>query len=265
MLYRLLTALALTIVLAIPRASAEDVAAFYSGKQLHLVVGTAPGGGYDLIARAVARHMVNHIPGRPSIIVQNQPGVASVVMTNQLYNKAPRDGTFMGAPINGIPTAPLLQPVGTNFEPTKLNWIGSTNREAYVAYVWHTAPVQSLAELREKELVVGATMPGTTMVDFPLLVNDILGLKFKIVRGYEGTPQINAAIERGEVQGQGGLGWAAVKATSPQWIRDKKIKVIAQYGFTRHPDLPDVPTMLELAKSDADRQALRLLFARQEY
>ena len=133
-------------------------------------------------------------------------------------------------PINGIPTAPLLQQ-GAQFDATKLIWLGSTNREPYVAFVWHTAPVQSLAELRAKDLVVGATAPGTTMADFPLVVNDVLGLKFKVVRGYEGTPQINHAIERGEIQGQGGIGWAAVKAQVPQWIAEKKIKVIVSQTF----------------------------------
>jgi tripartite-type tricarboxylate transporter receptor subunit TctC len=185
-------------------------------------------------------------------------------MTNQLYALGPKDGTAIGVPINGIPTAPLLQQ-GAQFDATKLNWLGSTNREPYVAFVWHTAPVQSLAELRTKDLVVGATAPGTTMADFPLVVNDVLGLKFKVVRGYEGTPQINHAIERGEIQGQGGIGWAAVKAQVPQWIAEKKIKVIAQYGLKRHPELAGVPAMLELAASEPDRQALAMLFARAEY
>jgi len=242
----------------------DDVAAFYRGKQVRLVVGTAPGGGYDLFARIVARHIAAHIPGQPTVIVQNQPAAGGLVMTNQLYALGPKDGTAIGVPINGIPTAPLLQQ-GAQFDATKLNWLGSTNREPYVAFVWHTAPVQSLIELRTKDLVVGATAPGTTMADFPLVVNDVLGLKFKVVRGYEGTPQINHAIERGEIQGQGGIGWAAVKAQVPQWIAEKKIKVIAQYGLKRHPDLADVPAMLELALNEPDRQALAMLFARAEY
>jgi tripartite-type tricarboxylate transporter receptor subunit TctC len=185
-------------------------------------------------------------------------------MTNQLYVQGPKDGTVIGVPINGIPTAPLLQQ-GAQFDATKLNWLGSTNREPYVAFVWYTAPVQSLAELRSKDLVVGATAPGTTMADFPLVVNDVLGLKFKVVRGYEGTPQINHAIERGEIQGQGGIGWAAIKAQVPQWIAEKKIKVIAQYGLKRYPELADVPSMLEQARTEPDRQALTMLFARTEY
>jgi len=247
-----------------PAHAQNDVAAFYRGKQVRLIVGTAPGGGYDLFARIVARHIAAHIPGQPTVIVQNQPAAGGLVMTNQLYALGPKDGTAIGVPINGIPTAPLLQQ-GAQFDATRLIWIGSTNREPYVAFVWHSAPVQSLAELRAKELVVGSTTPGTTMTDFPLVVNDILGLKFRVVRGYEGTPQINHAIERGEIQGQGGIGWAAVKAQVPQWIAEKKIKVIAQYGLKRHPDLADVPAMLELAANEADRQALAMLFARAEY
>ena len=255
---------ALGLGAALPASAQDDVAAFYRGKQLRMVVGSAVGGGYDLFARIVARHIVNHIPGRPHIIVQNQPAAGGAVMTNQLYGQGPKDGTVIGVPINGIPTAPLLQS-GTQFDATKLIWVGSTNREAYVAFVWHSAPVESIADLRSREVVVGATTPGTTMVDFPLLVNDILGFKFKIVRGYQGTPQINLAIERGEVQGMGGIGWASVKAQTPHWISDKKIKVLAQYGLERHPELSDVPTMLELAKSNADRQAMTMLFARTEY
>jgi len=250
---------------AAPAAAQDDIAAFYQGKQLRIVVGTAAGGGYDLFARIVARHIAGHIPGHPNVIVQNLPAAGGMAMTNQLYASGARDGTVIGAPINGIPTAPMLQPHGARFDATKLIWLGSTNREPYVAYVWHTAPVQSLAELRARELLVGATAPGTTMVDFPLVTNDILGTKFKIVRGYEGTPQINTAIERGEIEGQGGIGWAAVKAQVPQWIAERKITVIAQYGLKRHPDLADVPSMLELAQNDADRRALLMMFARTEY
>jgi tripartite-type tricarboxylate transporter receptor subunit TctC len=248
----------------VPACAQEDVAEFFRGKQLRMIVGSAAGGGYDLLARIVARHIVDHIPGRPSVIVQNQPAAGGVAMTNQLYGQGPKDGTVIGVPINGIPTAPLLQS-GAQFDATRLIWLGSTSREAYIAFVWHSAPVRSIGELAIREVVVGATTPGTTMVDFPLLVNDVLGLKFRVVRGYQGTPQINLAIERGEVQGMGGIGWAAVKAQTPQWIAEKRIRVLAQYGFARHVELADVPTMLELAHSEADRQAMMMLFARTEY
>ena len=250
--------------LAAQPAAAPSVEQFYRGRTVTLMVGTAPGGINDISARVVARHLNRFIPGNPTIIVQNQPAAGGVVMTNQLYSQGPRDGTVIGVPINGLPTAPLLQS-GTQFDPERLIWLGSTNREAYVAFVWHTVPVTSITELTSKEVVVGATTPGTTMVDFPLLVNDVLGFKFKVVRGYQGTPQINLAIERGEVEGMGGLGWASVKAQTPHWISERKIKVLAQYGLKRYSELADVPTMLEFAKSDADRQAMTMLFARTEY
>jgi tripartite-type tricarboxylate transporter receptor subunit TctC len=258
-------ALLIALTLCAPAQAQDDVAAFYRGKQVRLVVGTAPGGAYDLFARIVARHMAAHIPGQPTLVVQNMPAAGGLVMTNQLYAVGPKDGTVIGVPINGIPTLPLIQPSGVQFDANRLIWIGSTNREPYVAFVWHNAPVQRLEELKTKELVVGSTTPGTTMSDFPLVVNDVLGLKFRVVRGYEGTPQINQAIERGEVQGQGGIGWAAVKAQVPHWIAEKKIRVIAQYGLKRHAELPDVPSMLELATREPDRQALALLVARTEY
>jgi tripartite-type tricarboxylate transporter receptor subunit TctC len=250
---------------AAPASAQEDVAAFYRGKQLRMVVGTGPGGGYDLFARAVARHIANHIPGNPTVIVQNQAAAGGLVMVNQLYSLGPKDGTVIAAPINGIPTAPLLEPAAARFDAAKLNWIGSTNRETYVAYAWHTAGVRSLADLMQRELIVGATAAGTTLVDFPLVTNKFLGTKFKVVRGYDSTPQINVAMERGEVEGIGGIGWQSLKTQIPQWITEKKITVIAQYGLHRDPELALAPTMLELAKTDADRQALTMMFARTEY
>jgi tripartite-type tricarboxylate transporter receptor subunit TctC len=255
----------LMLAAAVPAAAADDVASFYSGKQIRFIIGTAPGGTYDILARIVARYMAGHIPGNPLIIVQNQPTAGGLVMTNQLFALGPNDGTAIGVPINGIPTAPLLKPDAARFDATKLIWIGSTNREPYVAYVWHTAPVQNLAGLLTTTLVVGATAPGTTMVDFPRLTNAVLGTKFKIVPGYGSTPQLNQAMERGETQGVGALGWAALKAQVPQWIADKKINVIAQFGFARSRELPDVPLMIDLAKSPGDRAALGMLFARTEY
>jgi tripartite-type tricarboxylate transporter receptor subunit TctC len=248
-----------------PVQAGDDVANFYRGKQVRVIVGSAPGGTYDLLARIVARHIGPHIPGNPTIIVQNQPTAGGLLMVNQLYALGPNDGTAIGAPLNGIPAAPLLQPAAARFDAAKLIWIGSTHSEPYVAYVWNTAPVQSLAELLTKQLVVGATTPGTTMNDFPLLTNAILGTKFKIVPGYASTPQMNAAMERGETEGVAAFGWFALNAQVPQWITEKKIKVIAQFGLARSRRLADVPLMIDLAKTPRDRQALAMLFGRTEY
>lgn len=253
-----------TLVASACVAQADPVADFYRGKQLRLIVGSAVGGGYDLYARVLARELGKHIPGEPSIVVQNLPGAAGMVVINQMYNQGPHDGTVIGGALNGIPTAPLLQS-GAKFDPAKLNWLGSLAREAYVAYVWHTSPVSHIRDLATKELLVGATTAGTTMVDYPLLMNDLLGYKFKVVRGYQGPPQINLAIERGEVQGNGGLGYAVVKSLTQQWLEEKKIKILVQYNFEGVPELKGVPLVTDLAVNDEQRQAMRLVFARAEY
>jgi tripartite-type tricarboxylate transporter receptor subunit TctC len=259
-----IAALAAVLVMAAPASAQESVAAFYKGKQLRLIVGSAVGGGYDLYARVLARHMVNHIPGNPTIIVQNSPAAGGMVMTNQLYNQGPKDGTVLAAPLNGIPTAPMLQQ-GTQFDASKLNWLGSLQSEAYVAFLWHTAPVSHISEVSTKEVLVGSTTVGTTMNDFPLLLNDLLGYKFKVVRGYKGTPAINIATERGEIQGNGGVGLASVKTLSQSWIDEKKIKFIVQYNLRPSPELPGVPMVMDLAKTEEQKTAMRLLFARTEY
>ena len=202
-------AFVLGALLAVSPAHAQDQ--FYRDKQLRILVGSAAGSGYDLIARLVWRYVPNHVPGTPTVVVQNVPGAGSVQMANQLVNTGARDGTVIGAPINGMATAPLLQPEAARFDATKLIWIGAAAREVQVAIVWHTAPVQTLNDLYTHELLVGATTAGTTMVDFPAVANAFLGLKFKVVRGYQGTAQINTAIEAGELQGIGGVGWSSAK------------------------------------------------------
>jgi tripartite-type tricarboxylate transporter receptor subunit TctC len=247
-----------------PSSAQDDVAAFYKGKQIRLIVGSAVGGGYDLYSRALARHITHHIPGNPTIIVQNQPAAGGVVMTNQLAGQGPRDGTVFAAPLNGIPTAPLLM-AGTQFDSTKLNWLGSLQSEPYVAFLWHTAPVSHITEIATKEVLVGTTTVGTTMNDFPLLLNELLGYKFKLVRGYKGTPQINIATERGEIHGNAGVGLASVKTLSQTWIDEKKIKFIVQYNMRPSRELPGVPMVMDLAKTDEQKTAMRLLFARTEY
>ncbi|MEA2988918.1 MAG: hypothetical protein QOG83_1629 [Alphaproteobacteria bacterium] len=249
---------------AAPAAAQDSVADFYRGKQVRFIVGSAVGGAYDLYARAIARVIVHHIPGNPTVIVQNQPAAGGMVMTNQLSSQGPRDGTAIGVPLNGIPTAPMLQ-AGAQFDSSKLIWLGSANREAYVGFVWHTAPVSSITEMATTEVVVGTTTAGATMGDFPALLNDLLGYKFKVVRGYQGTPQINLAIERGEIQGNAGVGWSSIKMLTQAWIDEKKIKLLVQYNAEPYAELPGVPLVMSLAKTDTDRQAMRLLFARTEY
>jgi tripartite-type tricarboxylate transporter receptor subunit TctC len=246
---------------AIAQQSAAD---FYRGNTVRIIVGVGVGSGYDINARMLARHLAAHIPGNPGVVVQNQPGAGSMTMTNQLYAAGPFDGTAIGAPFNGLPTAPLLTPEGARFDATKLIWIGSTNKETQVNYVWHTAPVNTLDDVRTTETIVGAQAPGSTQYDYPVLANALFGMKFKVVTGYESTPKIHLAMERGEVHGTW-ANWSTIKALASDWIRDKKVRIIAQWGLTKNTEIPQVPSILDWAKSEADRQALELSLARLEY
>jgi tripartite-type tricarboxylate transporter receptor subunit TctC len=262
---RILLALTALLVAALPAAAQDDVAAFYKGKVVRLVVGVGVGSGYDINARLLARHLPKYIPGNPSVIVQNQPGAGSLTMTNQMFAAGPFDGTAIGASFNGMPTTPLFQPAAVRFDATKIIWLGSTNRETQVTYVWHTVPVQRLEDLKTQELIVGAQAPGSTQYDFPVLANALFGYRFKVIPGYESTPKIHLAMERGEVQGNGATNWSTLKLLNSNWVAEKKIRVLAQWALKKHPELVDVPLVLDLATSEADRQALRLALARLEY
>jgi tripartite-type tricarboxylate transporter receptor subunit TctC len=257
-------ALGLVLLTGAPALAQQDVADFYKGKTVTLVVGIGVGSGYDINARALARHLPKHIPGNPTVIVQNQPGAGSLIMTNQLYARGPFDGTAIGASFNGLPTTPLLQPTGSRFEATKLNWIGSTNRETQAMYVWHTSPIMTLDDLYTKEMIVGAQAPGSTQYDYPMLAKELFGMKFKVITGYEATPKIHLAMERGEVHGTW-ANWSTLKAIAGQWLEEKKVRILAQWALKKNPEMPDVPMFLDVAKTDTDRQALMLALGRLEF
>jgi len=259
-----LLAVGLVLSMGVPALAQQDVAEFYRGKTVRIVVGVGVGSGYDINARALARHLSAHIPGNPTVIVQNQPGAGSLTMTNTLYNNGPFDGTVIGASFNGTPMAPLLQPSGVRFEATKLSWVGSTNRETQAMYVWHTAPIMTLEDLKTKEMIVGAQAPGSTQYDYPVLARELFGMKFKVITGYEATPKIHLAMERGEVHGTW-ANWSTLKAIAANWLEEKKIRILAQWALKKHPEMAGVPLFLDQAKTEADRQALTLALARLEF
>lgn len=252
-------------LLAIPMTAAADEAAFFKDRQMRIVVGSAAGAGYDLNARLFARHYPSHLGGNPTIVVQNQVGAGSVAMANMLYNSAAKDGSVIGAAINGMPSAALFTPDVVQFDPRKFNWLGSTNRETQLTYVWHTAPVKKLADLQTTEVVVGATTPGTTQYEYPIVAAKLLGLKFKVISGYKGTTDIHLAMERGELQGMGSNGWLSLKTLNSNWLAEKKIIPIVQFNFERNPELSDVPTIFDVAKTDSDKKAFALMVGRLEY
>jgi tripartite-type tricarboxylate transporter receptor subunit TctC len=242
----------------------DDAAAFFKGKTIRLIVSAGVGSGYDINARLLARHLAAHIPGQPSIIVQNQPGASSLTMTNALYNAGPFDGTVIGAPFNAAPTMPLLQGSGVRFDPVKLNWVGSTNRETQAMYVWHAAPARTIEDGKREEFIMGAQSPGSTQFDYPVLANHLFGFKFKVVTGYESTPKIHLAMESGEVHGTT-ANWTTLKAINSNWIAEKKIRLLAQWTLTKNPEMADVPMFLDQAKTADDRAALKLMLARLEF
>jgi tripartite-type tricarboxylate transporter receptor subunit TctC len=256
--------LAFGVILAAAAPTAAQDAAFYKGKVVRLIVGVGVGSGYDINARLLGRYLPKYIPGNPTVIVQNQPGAGSLSMTNQLFAAGPFDGTAIGASFNGLPTTPLLQPTGARFEPTKLNWAGSTNRETQAMYVWAPSPVQTLNDLTSIEMIVGAQAPGSTQYDYPKLAEKLFGWKFKVITGYEATPKIHLAMERGEVHGTW-ANWSTLKAIAEPWIKDKKIRILAQWALRKHPEMPDVPLILDQAKTEEQKQALNLALARLEF
>jgi tripartite-type tricarboxylate transporter receptor subunit TctC len=246
-------------------ARADDLAQFYKGRQVHLLIGFGAGGGYDLIARLVARHMGTHFPGGTAqVMPQNMPGAGSLTAANHIASVAARDGTVLASIASGIPAAPLVNPEKAKFDSRKLSWLGSAAKETQIDIVWHTSPVKSIDQLKTQELIIGGTGPGAATDDFPAVLREVLGFKFKLIPGYKSTKDVELAMERGEVQGLAATTWNSTKARDADWLRDKKIIITAQYGLTKHPELPDVPLIWDYVKNDADRKALNLVFSRQE-
>ncbi|MCC6890383.1 MAG: hypothetical protein IT536_17805 [Hyphomicrobiales bacterium] len=250
-------------LLLVPAAQAQPVADFYKGKSVELLIGYSGGGGYDVYARLLARHMGRHIPGQPSIVPRNMPGAGSLVLANWLYNVAPKDGTAFGIIGRGTPFDPMLGIEAARFDPTKFTWLGSMNNEVSVCVSWHTSGITRFEQLLEKELVVGGTGPSADTDQFPRITNAVLGTRFRIISGYPGGNDISLAMERGEVGGRCGWSWSSVVSTRVNWFKEKKVHVLLQLALEKHDDLPNVPLVVDLAKTDAQRAILRLIFARQ--
>jgi len=245
-------------------AYSQEGTSFYKGKQINLRIGSAAGSGYDLTGRLIASHYAKHIPGAPTFVVQNVPGAGSLTLANQIAHSAPKDGTMIGLVSNGMPTAPLLMPDRAKFDMSKFNWIGTNAPEAQIVMVRNTAPAKLIGDLFTTETIIGATAPGTAVYDVPFVMNALMGTKFKIISGYDGTAQIDLAAQRGEVHGLGAQGWGSARIRNLPEIQTGAIKVIAQYGFKAHHELPDVP-LFELPENEVDRQAIILMLSRQEF
>lgn len=252
--------MALSCIGLASQAAADAVEDFYKGKQMRVVVGYPPGGGFDAYARMLADYMPRHMPGNPTIIVQHMPGAASVKAANFIYAVGPQDGTVLGLLNHAVPLNALVwKEVGDGFDTGKFNWVGRMDLIDLVGVTWHETGVTSVAQAKQKELVFGATSPTGTSVMTPNALNKLVGTKFKLVQGYNGTADQYLAMERGEIQGMGNAIWSQLKRSHPQWLEQKKITPIFQDGYERHRDLPEVPNVTELAANDEDRKVLRLL------
>ena len=254
----------LAAALCASECAAQDVADFYRGKQVSVVVGFSPGGTSSLYGQALARHMGRHIPGSPTIIVQHMPGAGSLVASNHIYNTAPRDGTVFGTASRTVGIEPLLGNKNARFDALKFNWIGTANVEYTTCIGWHTAAVKTLQDAKEKVLIVAGSGAGATEVVFPRAANMLAGTKFKVVLGYPGSTEMLLSMERGETQGFCGIGWTFVKLRKGDWLRDKKINILFQISLDKHPELPDVPLIIDHARTPDDRKVFEFLFAPQE-
>jgi tripartite-type tricarboxylate transporter receptor subunit TctC len=240
---------------------AQPAEPFYKGKQINLVIGADVAGGYDTYGRLFARLMPKHIPGSPNIVVQIMPGAGGVIAANFLYNIAPKDGLTLGSVQRQIPEGPLVGLGGTQFDATKYNWIGSLNNEVSICVSWHTAQVKTFKDAFDKELIVGAQKQANTE-QYPSIFNNVLGTKFKIISGYTGGNGVLLAMERGEVEGRCSWSWSSIIVQKPDWLQEKKINLLAQIALVGHPDLKDVPLVMDFAKTAEDKQVLEFLFAR---
>jgi len=258
--------LAAALVTALPgsMARAQSPADFYKGKTVEFYIGYSVGGGYDLYARTIARHIGKHIPGNPTVVPKNMEGAGSLRLANWLFRVGAKDGSVIGTIGRGTGFDPILGQQGAQFDGTKFTWLGSANNEVSVCVSWNaTSGIAKFEDLLSKEMTVGGTSSSADTDQFPRIMNGVLGTKMRIVSGYPGGNDVVLAMERGEVKGRCGWSWSSVMSTHRVWLDEKKMTVLAQLALQKHPDLPDVPLIIDLAKTDEQKQILKLIFARQ--
>jgi tripartite-type tricarboxylate transporter receptor subunit TctC len=250
------------MVIAVTLAAAPSPsiaqADFYKGKSIELIISTGAGAGHDANARVVARYLGNHIPGNPAIVPKNMPGAGHIRAANYVFNQAPKDGTTIGT---FIPIFVMAQILGRSksiqFNPAHFEWLMSTSSSNSTVYVWHTSGVKTLEDAMKKEVLMGGTGVGSYTVIYPTVMNSALGTKFKLVMGYKSTSEISIALERGEIQGRAGNNFNSLKVENGEWLRDKKINLLAQVGLARDPEFANVPLLTDFAKTEESRRLLR--------
>lgn len=261
-LVQMLSVACIAATQALP-ARADNVASFYAGKIISIQVGYTVGGGYDLYARALAPYLAKHMPGAPQVLVKNMPGAGSYKLAAWMQSVAPRDGTEIATITRGAPVEEMLGGMKTNFDPLKANWIGSMNNEVSICIVNAKTGVSSLADIKTKEISFGTQGKGSDSEMFAVFLKSLFGLKIKVINGYPGTNESILAMERGEVDGNCGWSWTTAKQNRPQWFKDGTVNNILQMALSKHPELPNVPLITELARNDDERAQIELVMSRQ--
>jgi tripartite-type tricarboxylate transporter receptor subunit TctC len=256
---------ALTFCSALAQSAfAQSVEEFYKAHPVTMLVGSGAGGGYDVYARTFARFWSNHIPGRPDIIVKDMPAAAGLAAASSLYSSAARDGSVIGAFTNGAAMDPLFGNPGAHFDALKFNWLGSIGKLENVCATWHTSPVKTIAQARERQVIVAAAGATSNTAIVPNMLNALIGTKFKTISGYDPGSGLTLAVESGEAEGICGLSWSTMKASRPRWISEHLLNVIVQMGLTKLAELPDVPSALDLVSDPQSKQVMELILMRQE-
>jgi tripartite-type tricarboxylate transporter receptor subunit TctC len=249
-------AVALAVAAGANAAAADPIADFYTGKTLRLIVGGSTGGGYDAVARLLARHIGRHIPGNPGIVVENMSGAGSLILLNYIHNKSPKDGTVLGMPTtNVLLDGKLKLPVSANipFDINQAAWIGTPAQQPQVMFVWHDTPFRTLADMRTHKMLVGAISIATDTYILPMLMKQMLHTDMNVIPGYKGSAEILTAMERREVDAHVAL-LANVTAGNSSYLKENKIRLVLQFGRERSAELPDIPTAAEWAETAADKR-----------
>jgi tripartite-type tricarboxylate transporter receptor subunit TctC len=254
----------LTVLLGTSIGAAQLVPDFYRGKTVQLLIGYTVGGNYDLSARILARHIGRHIPGNPTVVPQNMAGAGSLRLANLLYNVAPKDGTTFGMVGRGVSMEPLLGTDASKFDSRRYTWIGSVSNETSVCVSWHNTKIKSWSDMLSVPFTVGGQGPGSDDDMFTNMLRNIFGVKARLVAGYPGGNEINLAMERGEIDGRCGWSWGSVKVTRSGWLARNEINLLLQIALQKASDLPDVPLATDFAKTDRERQILRVILSRQQ-
>lgn len=251
---RLWASLAVATFAAAFPAAASAQPDFYRGKTITLVVGSDITGEHDAAARLLARHLGQHIPGRPTFVVQNMPGASGIKSANYLYELARRDGTVMGIFNKALPLAQATGAANANFKAEEMSWIGGMDHSNVVVVVAARTGVKTIVDASRREVLMGSIGAGGTMSTYPLLLNNALGTKFKLVQGYAGGQIVDLAIDRGEVDGRGSYNWRDLRVKRPNWLKEQKINILVQFGLEPEPELAGVPMLIALARNDLERK-----------